>query len=78
MKVSLSRGVIRFGKKGKLSLRYIGPFEILRRVRIVAYVLALPQELSYVHNEFHVFMLRKYMHDSSHVLEHKSLQIDRD
>lgn len=78
LKVSLSKGVMRFGKKGKLSRRYISPFEILRRVGIVAYELALRPELSHVHNVFHGSMQRRYIHDSSHVLEHEPLRIDRD
>ena len=48
------KGVMRFGKKGKLSPKFIGPFEILRRVGKLAYELALPRALSGVHNVFHV------------------------
>ena len=55
-----------FGKKGKLSPRYIGSFEILERVGKVAYKLALPSELSMAHNVFHMSMLRKYVSDPSH------------
>ena len=57
------RGVIRFNKRDKLSLRYIGPFEILKRVDTVAYRLALPPSLSNVHAVFHVSMLQKYTPD---------------
>ena len=57
LKVIPKRGVIRFGKRGKLSSRYIGPFEVLERVGIVAYQLALPPSLSSVHDVFHVSML---------------------
>ena len=71
LKVAPMKGVMRFRKKGKLSPRYIGPFEILERIGKVAYKLALPLELSSVHNVFHVSMLRKYILDPSHVLEHK-------
>lgn len=53
-------GVMRFGKKGKLSPRFIGPFEILRRIGTLAYELALPSNLQQIHNVFHVSMLRKY------------------
>ena len=54
LKISLTKGVIIFGARGKLSLRYIGPFEILKRVGEVAYRLALPPSLEGVHNVFHV------------------------
>ena len=57
LKVMPKRGVIRFNKRDKLSLRYIGPFEILERVDTVAYRLALPPSLSSVHAVFHVSML---------------------
>ncbi|XP_022149797.1 uncharacterized protein LOC111018144 [Momordica charantia] len=70
------KGVLRFGKKGKLSPRFIGPFEILERIGPVAYRLALPPSLSAVHNVFHVSMLRKYVHDPSHVLDYEPLQVD--
>ena len=62
------KGVLRFGRKGKLSPRYIGPFEILERVGSAAYRLALPMEMSKVHNVFHVSVLRKYVPDATHVL----------
>ncbi|KAL5547586.1 hypothetical protein UlMin_002817 [Ulmus minor] len=74
LKVVPMKGVKRFGKKGKLSPRYIGPFEILERIGKVAYKLALPPKLSSVHNVFHVSMLRKYISDPSHVLEHELIE----
>ena len=61
-----------------MSPRYIGPFEILERVGNVAYRLALPQELAYVHNVFHVSMLKKYIPDPSHVLDHEPIEIRED
>ena len=63
------RGVIKFGKWGKLSPRYIRPFEVLERVGIVAYRLSLPPSLSSVHDIFHVSMLRKYTLDPTHVVD---------
>ncbi|XP_038880320.1 uncharacterized protein LOC120071960 [Benincasa hispida] len=68
-------GVLRFGKKGKLSPRFVGPFEILERVGSVAYRLALPLSLFVVHNVFHVSMLRKYLMDPSHVVDFEPLQL---
>ena len=62
------KGVIRFGKREKLNLRYIGPFKILKRINKVAYILALSPELVYVHNVFHILMLKKYATYPLHVL----------
>ena len=72
------KGVMRFGKKGKLSPRFIGPFEILSRVGEVAYKLALPPSLSAVHPVFHVSMLRKYISDESHVISLDSAELGPD
>ncbi|XP_043699942.1 uncharacterized protein LOC122650606 [Telopea speciosissima] len=68
LKVSPTKGVMRFSKKGKLSPRFIEPYEILTKVGPVAYRLALPPSLDGMHDVFHVSMLLKYMHDPSHVL----------
>ncbi|XP_070008456.1 uncharacterized protein [Nicotiana sylvestris] len=76
--VSPMKGVMRFGKKGKLSPRYIGPFEILEMVGDVAYMLALPPSLSAVHPVFHVSMRRKCHGDPSYVLDFSSFQLDKD
>ena len=72
------RGVVRFGKQGKMSLRYIEPFEVLKRVGAVAYRLALPPSLSGVHAVFHVSMLQKYSPDPTHVVDWGELIIDAD
>lgn len=76
LRVSPMKGILRFGRKGKLSPRFIGPFEILERVGQVAYRLALPPDISGVHPVFHVSMLRKYVHDPSHVIQHQEVQLD--
>ncbi|GJR62265.1 hypothetical protein Tco_1504427 [Tanacetum coccineum] len=55
LKVSPWKGVVRFGKRGKLNPRYVGPFKVLEKVRSIAYKLELPQELSRVHNTFHLY-----------------------
>ena len=60
--------VMRFGRKGTLSPRFIGPFEIVERVGPVAYQLSLPTGLSKIHDVFLVSMLRKYHSDPSHVM----------
>ena len=72
------RGVVRFGKRGKLSPRFIGPFEILERVGTVAYRLALPPSMSGVHEVFHVSMLRRYTPDPAHVVDWEKIEIDTD
>ena len=72
------KGVMRFGKKGKLALRYIGTFEILERIGMVAYRLALSPDMSQVHPIFHVSMLRKYISDPSHVLQPQSVEVNDD
>ena len=72
------RGVVRFGKRGKLSPRFIEPFEILESVGTVAYRLALPPSLSGVHEVFHVSMLWKYTPDPTHVVDWGEINIDID
>jgi hypothetical protein len=78
VRVAPMKGVMRFGKKGKLSPRYVGPFEILERVGPVAYKLALPPALSGIHNVFHISMLRRYVSDPSHILSYEPLQVQED
>ena len=68
LKVSMMKGVMSFGRKEKLASKYIGPFEILERIGLVTYRLALPLDMSQVHLVLHVSMLRKYISDPSHVL----------
>ena len=78
LRVSPWKGILRFGKRGKLSPRYIGPYEIIEHVGVFAYRLALPPELSRVHNVFHVSMLRKYISDPSHILDTQPVQVRAD
>ena len=75
LKVSLWKGVARVGKKGKLSARYIGPYEVLERVGPVAYRLALPLELAQTHDVFYVSMLRRYRSDPSHVITGQPIEV---
>ena len=77
-RVSRWKGVFRFGRGGKLSPRYIGPFEILERVGRLAYRLALPPALFGVHAVFHVSQLRKYVQDDSHVIDFSELSVRPD
>ena len=72
------RGVIRFSKQEKLSLRFIGPFEVIKRVGTVEYRLELSSSLSGVHEVFHVSMLGKYTPDPAHVVDWDKLVIDAD
>ena len=78
LRVSPSRGIRRFGIKGKLSPRFIGPFEILERVGEVSYRLALPPQLAHVHNVFHVSLLRGYHYHPLHVVSYPLDQIRED
>ncbi|TYK11549.1 pol protein [Cucumis melo var. makuwa] len=76
LKVAPMKGVMRFEKKGKLSPRFVGPFEILKRIGPMAYRLALPPSFSAVHDVFHVSMLRRYVTDPTHVVDFEPLQIN--
>ena len=76
LKVMPKRGVVGFGKRGKLSTRFIGPLEILERVGPNAYQLALPPSMSGVHKVFHVSMLQKYTPDPAHVVDWGQIEVD--
>ncbi|GJU09554.1 putative reverse transcriptase domain-containing protein [Tanacetum coccineum] len=76
LKVSPWKGVVHFGKRGKLNPRYVGPFKVLKMVGAVAYNLELPQELSRVHNTFHVSNLKKCYSDDPLVVPLEGLQVD--
>jgi hypothetical protein len=73
-----NEGVMRFGKKGKLSPRYVGPFLVTEVVGPVAYRVELPSNLASVHDVFHVSTLRKYVHDPLHVIDFEPLQVQAD
>ena len=76
LKVIPKKGVVRFGKRGKLLLRFMRPFEILGRVGLVAYRLALLPSMSGVHEVFHVSILRKYTPDPAHVMDWGQIEVD--
>ena len=78
LRISPTRGIRRFGIKGKLSPRYIEPFEILERVGERAYRLALPPSLEGIHPVFHVSQLRQYIPDPNHKLSYEELKIKPD
>ena len=69
---------MRFGKKGKLSPRFIGLYEVIKKVGPVAYRLALPLELEKIDNVFHVLMLRRYRSDPSHVVSSEMIELRQD
>ena len=69
---------MRFKKNGKLSPRFIGPYEVIEKVGLVAYRLALPSELEKIHNVFHVLILRRYRSYPSHVVSSKTIELRPD
>ncbi|GJY36202.1 hypothetical protein Tco_0421580 [Tanacetum coccineum] len=76
LKVSPWKGVVRFGKQGKLNPRYVGPFKVLEKVGSVAYKIELPEELSRVHNTFHVSNLKKCYADEPLAISLDGLHFD--
>ena len=75
LRISPWKGVLRFGKRGNLSPRYIRPYKIVERIGEVAYRLELPSYLDRIHDVFHVSMLRKYIPNPSHVLTEQPVEI---
>ncbi|KAA3461851.1 DNA/RNA polymerases superfamily protein [Gossypium australe] len=75
LKVSPWKNILHFSRKGKLSPRFIGPYEIIERIGPVAYRLALMIELEKIHNIFHVSMLRRYRSDPLHVISPSDIEI---
>ena len=78
LKVSPWKKVMRFGKNGKLSPRFIRPYEVIEKVGPVAYKLALPPELEKIHNVFHVSVLRRYRSDPLHVVSSEMIELRPD
>ncbi|KAG8479381.1 hypothetical protein CXB51_029708 [Gossypium anomalum] len=78
LKVSPWKKILRFGKKGKLSPRFIGPYRIVKRIGPVAYQLELPPELHHIHDVFHVSMLRRYRSDPTHILPVAEIEVQSD
>ncbi|GKC98924.1 hypothetical protein Tco_1169199, partial [Tanacetum coccineum] len=76
LKVSPSKGVVCFGKRGKLNPRYVRPFKVLKKVGVVSYKLELPQELSRVYNTFHVSNLKKCYSDDLLAVPLEGLHVD--
>nr|GEZ30289.1 putative reverse transcriptase domain-containing protein [Tanacetum cinerariifolium] len=76
LKVSPWKGVVRFGKRGKINPRYVGPFKVLAKVGTVAYRLELPQELSRVHYTFHVSNIKKCYDDKPLVMPLDGIHFD--
>ncbi|GJZ90894.1 hypothetical protein Tco_0662821 [Tanacetum coccineum] len=76
VKVLPWKGVVRFGKWGKLNLRYVRPFKVMEEVGAVSYKLELPQELSRVHNTFHVSNLKKCYSDEPLAVPLEGLHVD--
>ena len=75
LRISPWKGVLRFGKRGNRSPRYIGPYKIVERIGEVAYRLELPSYLDRIHDVFHASMLRKYIPNPSHVLTAQPVEI---
>jgi len=78
LRVTRTTGVGRVIRSRKLSPKFLGPYQILRRIRHVAYEIALPPHLANLHPVFHVSQLRKYLFDPSHVLEVEDVRVRED
>ena len=78
LRVQPHKSPIHFGKGSKLAPCFVGPIEILERIRLVAYRLALPPSLLRIHDVFHVSMLRKYIYDKSHIIDWDALHVESD
>ena len=74
----MHKSPIQFKKGSKLAPQFVGLFEILERIGLVAYYLALPPSLSCIHDVFHILVLRGYIYDESHIIDWDSLQVELD
>ncbi|XP_016731181.1 uncharacterized protein [Gossypium hirsutum] len=78
LKVSLWKKVLRLGRKGKISLRFIGAYEVTEQIGHVTYHFLLPPELEHIHDIFHVPMLQKYRSDPSHIVHVEEIEVRSD
>jgi hypothetical protein len=77
LKVKSNRNSLRLGNCSKLEARFCGPFEILERIGLVAYMLAFPASMT-VHNVFHISFLKKYIPDTNHVIDWNVIQVEQE
>jgi hypothetical protein len=77
LKVKANRSSLKLGSCAKLAARFCGPFEILERIGLVAYMIALPASMS-IHNFFHVSLLKEYIPDDNHVVDWNFIQVDQE
>jgi hypothetical protein len=77
LKVKANRSSLKLGNCSKLAARFCGPFEILERIGLVAYMLAFPISMT-MHNVFHVYFLKKYILDSNHVIDWNVIQVEQE
>jgi hypothetical protein len=77
LKVKAKRSSLRLGSSLKLVVRYCGPFEILKKIRPIAYMLAFPANMR-MHNVFHVSLLKKYIPDSNHIIDWNVIQVEHE
>jgi hypothetical protein len=77
LKVKVNKSFLKLGNCSKLECRYCGPFEILERIGPIAYMIALPASM-YIHNVFHVSLLKKYISDSNHVIDWNVILLDQE
>ena len=77
LKVKARKSSLKLGNCSKMKKNYCGPFEILERIGLVAYMIALPASIC-IHNVFHVSLLKKYVHDANHVIDWNLVQVDQE